>query len=92
MTLRRLGLAAPIVRASTTRPAVRLAFEFLVLKAARRGEVRRAVLGVADEGDPPSTGCHRAAEILDAARALGGGSTLVFTRGGGTPHEAQGRS
>ena len=42
MTLRRLGLAAPIVRASTTRPAVRLAFEFLVLKAVRRGEVRRA--------------------------------------------------
>ena len=74
-------------------PAVKLAFEFLVLTAARSAEVRLAAWAEID-----TTGrvwtisamrmkakrehrvplCRRALEILDAAHALGDGNPLVF--------------
>ena len=82
------------VRASNARPVVKLAFEFLVLTAARSGEVRGARWDEIDQTDRvwtiPATRmkakrehrvplCHRAIEILDAARTLGeGGSPLLF--------------
>ena len=77
----------------SAQPAVRLAFEFLVLTAARSGEVRLATW---DEIDTigvvwtvPATRmkakrehrvplCGRALEVLDAARAFGDGNGLVF--------------
>ena len=89
-----VAAAIETVRASRSgQPGVKLAFEFLVLTAARSGEVRLATW---DEMD--STGavwtvsaarmkakrehrvplCGRALEILDAARALGDGGGLVF--------------
>ena len=86
------------VRASDAMPVAKLAFEFLVLTAARWGEVRWA------EIDPPEGVwtvpetrmkakrehrvplCRRAMETLDEARALDDGAArLVFTRGGGKP-------
>ena len=89
------------VRASTALPAARLAFEFLVLTAARSGEVRWAEWKEIDrEGKvwtvPAGRAkmnrrhrvplCGRALEILEAAQALeGGASPLVFTHGGGRP-------
>ena len=82
-------------------PAVKLAFELLVLTAARSGEVRGARW---DESDLaarmwtiPATRmkskrehrvplCGRAVEILKAARALGNGrSLLLFPSRGGKP-------
>ncbi len=81
------------VRASKVFPAVKLAFEFLVLTAARSGEVRGARW---DEMDTeahvwtvPATRTkakrehrvpltRRALKILDAARAAGNGGPLVF--------------
>ena len=86
------------VRASDSLPVVKLAFEFLVLTAARWGEVRWAVWSEMDHGEgvwtvPPTrmkTGrehrvplCERTAEILDEARRLGGESPIVFARGRG---------
>ena len=78
-----------------------LAFEFLVLTAARWNEVRGAVWAEIDRTDSvwavPATRmkakrehrvplCRRALEILDAAWALdGGASTFVFTIGDGKP-------
>ena len=75
-------------------PAVRLAFEFLVLTAARSAEVRLAMWDEMDVAGRVWTIaaermkakrehrvplCRRAVEILEAARALGGGdSPLVF--------------
>ena len=74
-------------------PATKLAFEFLVLTAARSGEVRLAHWDEIDlearEGTVPAERTKaqrphrvplsgRAMEILSEARTLGGGSGLVF--------------
>ena len=82
------------VRASNARPVVKLAFEFLVLTAARSGEVLGAVWTEIDRDEGvwtiPATRmkakreqrmplCRRTIEILDAARTLGeGGGPLLF--------------
>ena len=86
------------VRASGTPAAVRLAFEFLVLTAARSGEVRGAQWAEIDTADHvwtvPATRtkakrehrvplCRRAEQILDAARAVSNGNSLVFPSGRG---------
>ena len=89
------------VRASAAVPAARLAFEFLVLTAARWGEVRWAGWEEIDLAGrvwtvparrAKTNRRHRvplwgrALEILEAAQALGEGvGPLVFTHGGGRP-------
>ncbi len=88
------------VRASGGRPVVRLAFEFLVLTATRSREVRGAVWSEIDrEGRvwtipaPRTKGnrehrvplCGRALEILEEARRLGRGGSLVFPGARGRP-------
>ena len=89
------------VRASTALPAAKLALEFLVLTAARWGEVRWAEWAEIDRHRGVWTVpakraktnrrhrvplCGRALEILDAAQKLeGGAGPLVFTHGGGKP-------
>ena len=89
------------VRASNARPVVKLALEFLVLTAARWGEVRWAEWTEIGWDDCVWTIaatrmkvkrqhrvplCDRAMEILDAARTLGEGvSPLVFTKRRGKP-------
>ena len=88
------------VRASNARPVVKLAFEFLVLTATRSGEVRRAAWTEIDRDEgvwtipaPRTKGnrehrvplSRRAMEILDQARALGGGRPLVFPSVRGKP-------
>ena len=89
------------VRASAAVPAGRLALEFLVLTAARWGEVRWAEWEEIDRDGRVWTVparraktnrrhrvplCGRALEILEAAQALGEeASPLVFTHGGGRP-------
>ena len=80
-------VAVAKVRASAAKPVVKLAFEFLVLTAARWGEVREAVWTEVDVDAAVWTvpaarmkakRAHRvplsprALEILDAARTLGG--------------------
>ena len=85
--------AMETVRKSHAYPATKLAFEFLVLTAARSGEVRLAHWDEIDlearEWTVPAerTKAHRphrvplsgrAVEILSEARTLGGGSGLVF--------------
>ena len=91
------------IRASNAVQAVKLAFEFLVLTAARWGEIRWARWARMDTADhvwtiPASRMkanrehrvplCRRAVEILDAARTLGdGGGALVFTADDGEPLE-----
>ena len=95
--------AAVIRKAQESRasPAAKLALEFLVLTAARWGEVRWAEWKEIDrEGKvwtvPAGRAkmnrqhrvplCGRALEILKAAHALeGGAGPLVFTHGGGKP-------
>ncbi len=82
-----------MVRGSQTSLSVRLAFEFLVLTAARSGEVRHALWSEFDmeaaiwtiPGERMKTGrehrvplSSRALEILDEARELDDGSGLVF--------------
>ena len=94
---RDVASAIATVRASKAGTAVKLAFEFLVLTAARSGEVRGAVWAEMDteahvwtvpaarmkmKRDHRVPLCGRAIEILDAARALGDGP-LVFPAGGG---------
>ena len=84
--------AIQAVRQSDARVAVKLAFEFLVLTAARGGEVRGAVWSEIDRNNgvwtiPASRMkagrehrvplCGRALEVLDAARTLGDGSSPV---------------
>ena len=84
----------PTVRASTARPVVKLAFEFLVLTATRSGEVRGAVWTEIDRDrgvwtiPAPRTKAlrehrvplsRRALEILEEARKLGRGSPLGET-------------
>ena len=81
-------------------PAVRLAFEFLVLTAARSAEVRLATWDEMDVAGRVWTIaaermkakrehrvplCGRAVEVLEAARAVGDGSGLVFPMRSGRP-------
>ena len=89
------------VRGSTALPAARLALEFLVLTAARWGEVRWAEWEEIDRDGRVWTVparraktnrrhrvplCGRALEILEAAQTLDeGDGSLVFTHGGGRP-------
>ncbi len=90
---REVAAAIETVRASSARPVVKLAFEFLVLTAARSGEVRGAVWSEMDRDGSVWTVpaarmkthrehrvplCRRALEILEEARALGGGGRFVF--------------
>ncbi|MCY4624881.1 MAG: site-specific integrase, partial [Chloroflexi bacterium] len=96
-----VAAAIDTVRAGSAQPAVKLAFEFLVLTAARSGEVRGAQW---DEINLPARGwtipagrmkskrehqvplSGRAMEILKAARELGDGrGPLVFPSQGGKP-------
>ena len=95
---REVAAALETTRASGARRVVKLAFEFLVLTAARSGEVRGAAWSEIDlaarvwtiparrmktnrEHRVPL--CRWAVETLEAARAIGDGSPLVFppTRG-----------
>ena len=93
--------AVAAVRASKAPPVVKLAFEFLVLTAARWGEVRGAEWAEIDVAGGVWTipalrmkakRAHRvplpgrAMEIIDAARTLGDGSSpLVFPDRDGAP-------
>ena len=94
-----VAAAIETVRAGSAQPAVRLAFEFLVLTAARSGEVRLATWDEVDRAGAvwtvPATRmkakrehrvplCGRALEVLDAARALGDGNRLVFAMRSGS--------
>ena len=94
-----VAVAIGTVRASNSgQPAVKLAFEFLVLTAAPSGEVRLATWDEIDTAgavwtisaarmkmkrDHRVPLCRRALEILDAARTLGDGNGLVFRCGAG---------
>ena len=95
---REVASAIETVRASGAVSVVKLAFEFLVLTAARSGEVRGALWAEIDTEEHvwtvPATRtkakrehrvplCRRAEQILDAARTLGGGNPLVFPSGRG---------
>ena len=98
---REVAAAVRKVRASNTAPVTRLAFEFLVLTAARWGEVRWAEWSEVDPAQGmwtvPATRmkskrehrvplCGRAREILAETRMLeDGAARLVFTRRGGEP-------
>ncbi len=90
---REVSAAIETVRASSATRALKLAFELLVLTAARSGEVRRATWDEFDVGGRvwtvPATRMkvsreHRvplsrpALEVLDAARTLGDDNPLVF--------------
>ena len=93
--------AVEAVQTSGAAPVVKLAFELLVLTAARWGEVRGAEWAEIDTSGRVWTIpaarmkaqrahrvplCGRAMEILGAARTLGDGSgPLVFPSGTGTP-------
>ena len=93
-----VALAIETVRASRVRPVVKLAFEFLVLTAARSGEVRGAVWSEIDQDGAVWTLpaarmkthrehrmplCGRALEVLAVARRMGRGNPLVFPSVGG---------
>ncbi len=95
---REVASALETVRASERMPVVKLVFEFLVLTAARWGEVRGAEWAEIDRREGvwtvPATRmkakrehrvplCRRAMEILEEARTLDDGSPLVFTDGAG---------
>ena len=97
---REVAGAIKTVRASEEEPVVALVFEFLVLTAARWGEVRLAEWAEIDRMEGawtvPATRMKtrrehrvplsgRAMEVLEQARKLGGGSPLVFTLGDGQP-------
>ena len=98
---REVAAAIRTVRGSTALGAARLAFEFLVLTAAKWGEVRGAEWEEIDRIGRVWTVparrmkanhqhrvplCGRALEILEAAQALGErAGPLVFTRGRGKP-------
>ena len=100
---RDVAAAIETVRAGSAQPAVKLAFEFLVLTATRSGEVRGAQWGEIDTTDHVWTLsaqrmkakrehrvplCGRALEILDAARALGDGNPHLFPMRSGRPISA----
>ena len=91
---REVAAALAAVRASRYLPAVKLAFEFLVLTAARSGEIRFATWNEIDTTDRvwaiPAAKikmkrdyrvplCRRAMEVFHAARALGDGPLLFPT-------------
>ena len=93
---REVASAIRAVRGSSRTPAGPLAFEFLVLTAARWGEVRWAEWEEIDDDARVWTVpaarmkakrqhrvplCLRAREILDRARSLDGHSPFVFSRG-----------
>ncbi len=96
-----VAAAIETVRASASvAPAVKLAFESLVLTAARSGDVRLATWDEIDTGGQVWTIpamrmkanreyrvplCRRAAEILEAARTLSDGKSLVFAMRSGRP-------
>ena len=96
-----VAAAIETVRTSNSpQPAVKLAFEFLVLTAARSGEVRLATWDEMDVAGRMWTIaatrmkakrehrvplCERALEIVDAARTLGAGNPLVFPMRSGKP-------
>ena len=97
---REVASAIRAVRGSGRSPAGPLAFEFLVLTAARWGEVRWAEWEEIDDDARVWTVpaarmkakrlhrvplCRRAREILDRARRLDGHSPFVFTRAGAKP-------
>ena len=98
---REVASALQKLRASDAAPVAVLAFEYLVLTAARWGEVRWAEWSEIDQTQGmwtvPETRmkskrdhrvplCRRAKEILDGARTLDDGAArLVFTREGGKP-------
>ena len=98
---REVASALQKVRATNAAPVALLAFEFLVLTAARWGEVRWAEWSEIDPAQGmwtvPGTRmkakrehrvplCRRAQEILDEARTLNDGTArLLFTREGGKP-------
>ncbi|MCY3821118.1 MAG: tyrosine-type recombinase/integrase [Gammaproteobacteria bacterium] len=92
---RDVAAAIEAVRSGSAQPAVKLAFEFLVLTATRSGEARGAQWTEIDTTDHVWTLsaqqmkakrehrvplCGRALEILDEARALGDGNPLVHPR------------
>ncbi len=98
-----VAAAIAAARAGSAQPAVKLAFEFLVLTAARSGEVRGAQWAEIDTTNRVWTLsaqrmkakrehrvplCGRALEVLDAARALGCGNPLVFPMRSGRPISA----
>ena len=95
---REVAAALGTVRASDSLPVVKLAFEFLVLTAARWGEVRWAVWPEMDHREGVWTVpakrmkanrkhrvplSGRALEILDEAQRLDEESSIVFARGHG---------
>ncbi len=98
---REVAVAIRMVRAATAPEMAKLAFEFLVLTAARWSEVRWAeweeINRDAGVWTVPARRmkanrkhevplCGRALEILEAVQALDeGGGPLVFTRGQGKP-------
>ena len=97
---REVASAIEAVRGSSRSATGPLAFEFLVLTAARWGEVRWAEWEEIDDDTGVWTVpaarmkakrehrvplCHRALEILDRARQLNGHSPFVFTRDGAKP-------
>ena len=98
---REVASALETVRASSEgMPVIKLAFESLVLTAARWGEVRWAEWTEIDRAEGvwtvPATRmkakrehrvplCRRATEIVDESRTLGGASPLVFPEGDGKP-------
>ena len=101
---RDVAAAIETVRASGSgQPAVKLAFEFLVLTAARSEEVRLATwteinttdrvwaiaaLRMKARREHRVPLCGRALEILDAARTLGDGNPLVFPMRSGKENSA----
>ena len=96
-----VATAVETVRTSdSAAPAVRLAFEFLVLTAARSAEVRLATWDEMDVAGRVWTIaaermkakrehrvplCGRAVETLEAARAIGAGDGVVFPMRNGRP-------
>ncbi|MDD9987936.1 MAG: integrase arm-type DNA-binding domain-containing protein [Spirochaetaceae bacterium] len=101
---REVAAALAAVRASRKQAVDKLAFEFLVLTAARSGEVRFAAWDEMDSAgrvwtlsaarmkmkrDHRVPLCSRAVGILDEARTLGGGGALVFPAPGGGALDVQ---
>ena len=97
---REVAAALATVRASGKKPVDKLAFEFLVLTAARSGEVRFATWEEMDTAgrvwtlsaqrmkmkrDHRVPLCGRAVEVLDEARTLGDGPLVFPTPGTGRP-------
>ena len=99
-----VAAAVETVRSSASAaPAIKLAFEFLVLTAARSVEVRLETWAEIDTAGRVWTIsaarmkakrehrvplCGRAVEILDVARTLGAGNPLVFPMRSGKPISA----